>query len=137
MPGWKGIIPIYSDYKLYKTKWRVMPFWVLTGLTVVYAAVSTVTSILMVKNLSVETLSGTTSEIISFLTPYLVISGIAGLAFLISLLVITLDLNYHLARSFGDGIGFALGLTILPIVYYPLLAFEKSKKRAKRDRCKW
>jgi hypothetical protein len=25
LPGWKGIIPIYGDYTLYKSKWRIIP----------------------------------------------------------------------------------------------------------------
>ena len=133
MPGWKGIIPIYSDYKLFKTGWRVMPFWVLTVSTVVYFAVSVLTSYFMVSNFSTETFYGTADEIISYFTPYLVISGLSALVYLIISFVITLNLNYQLAKSFGDGAGFALGLTILPIVFYPLLAFEKSKRHAKRD----
>lgn len=132
MPGWKGIIPVYSDYKLFKTRWRVKPFWVLTISAVVYASVSFLINFLMIINLSGETLS-TTNELIAFLTPYLVISGLAVFDFLIISLVITLNLNYQLAKSFGDGVGFAIGMTLLPIEYYPILAFaDKQKTREKR-----
>ena len=27
MPGWKGIIPFYSDYVLFRTLWSVKAFW--------------------------------------------------------------------------------------------------------------
>lgn len=31
--------------------------------------------------------------------------------------------DYHLAKSFGKGEGFAIGLILLPIIFLPILAF--------------
>ena len=40
--------------------------------------------------------------------------------------VITLLLNVRIARAFGKGIGFAIGMTFIPVVFFPILAFSKN-----------
>ena len=84
MPGWQGIIPIYSDYKLFKTGWRVKPFWVLAISTIVYYAGSILTGIVMSNSLSAVTGFNTTEEIKAFFVPYLAIYGILAAAYAIS-----------------------------------------------------
>ncbi len=39
-PGWKAIIPVYSDYILYKIAWGVKPFWILMGAAVITSLLS-------------------------------------------------------------------------------------------------
>jgi len=41
------------------------------------------------------------------------------LVFIIFAIIVALDL----AKAFGKGVGFAVGLILLPIVFYPILAF--------------
>ena len=41
-------------------------------------------------------------------------------------IIIGLIVLYRLARVFGKGIGFTLGLIFLSIIFYPILAFGKS-----------
>ena len=133
LPGWKGIIPIYGDYKLFKSRWRTMPFWLLVISNIMYYAGMFLTSFLMAESLSANTNFTGIEEITSFFIPYIAAYGLLSVACLIVTLAITLNLNYQLAKSFGDGIGYALGLTILPVVFYPLLAFvKKQKTRMKR-----
>lgn len=36
-------------------------------------------------------------------------------------------LNINLAKRFGKKSGFAIGLILLPLIFYPILAFDKSK----------
>ena len=133
LPGWKGIIPIYGDYKLFKSRWRTMPFWVLVISNIMYYAGMFLTSFLMAESLSANTNFTGIEEITSFFIPYIAAYGLLSVACLIVTLAITVNLNYQLAKSFGDGIGYALGLTILPVVFYPLLAFvKKQKTRMKR-----
>lgn len=51
----------------------------------------------------------------------------------LSLIVPVLDLvmwiitMYRLSKAFNKGMGFCLGLIILPIIFYPILAFDHSK----------
>ena len=41
-------------------------------------------------------------------------------------------LSYRLSESFGGGLGFALGLTVAPVVFYPLLAFVRSQEMRRK-----
>lgn len=41
-------------------------------------------------------------------------------------LIFACIVTYQLAKTFGKGIGYALGLLILPFVFYPMLAFGKA-----------
>lgn len=43
------------------------------------------------------------------------------------LIYFTVLLNVSLAKSFGKSTGFAVGLTLLPFVFYPILGFGKSE----------
>ena len=38
-PGWKGIIPIYNVYSLYKISWKTSMFWALLGLELLSAII--------------------------------------------------------------------------------------------------
>jgi hypothetical protein len=49
--------------------------------------------------------------------------------------VVWIILMIDLAKSFGHGIGFALGLILLPIVFWLILAFGSSTYQLQRD--KW
>ena len=37
--------------------------------------------------------------------------------------VIAIMMTYYLAKCFGKGAGFTVGLIIIPIIFYPILAF--------------
>ncbi len=41
-------------------------------------------------------------------------------------IVISIIVVYNLAKTFGKGGGFTLGLILLPFIFYPILAFGKS-----------
>ena len=47
-----------------------------------------------------------------------IIGGLIVLAF-------SIYLNYLLAKSFGKDVGFTIGLVLLPIIFLPILAFDK------------
>ncbi len=46
---------------------------------------------------------------------------------LIALLVLSIMFSYHLAKSFGHGAGYTVGLIFLPTIFLLILAFGKSK----------
>ena len=132
LPGWKGIIPIYGDYTLFKNRWKVKPFWALMISNFVYYGGIILTGFVMSNNLSAVTAFSTIEEIKSFFIPYIVIYGLSALAYAIISMVITIALNYRLSETFEHGFWFALGLTILPFVFYPLLAFAKKQETRKK-----
>ncbi len=46
------------------------------------------------------------------------------------LLVLMIIINFDIAKRFNKPILFGLGLWLLPIVFYPILAFDKKAKRS-------
>ena len=105
-PGWKVLLPIYNGHILYKIIWKPVVWWVLLGAGLLLAIYSL---------LRVET-SG-------FLT---VVYSVLVVVLLIVMMVLILWTQWKLAKSFGKGIGFAIGLFFLPIVFSFILAFGNS-----------
>lgn len=67
--------------------------------------------------------------LIVVLSPVLnIIPVIGGLASFAASIYFTVLLNVGLARAFKKEDGFAVGLILLPIVFYPILAFGKENK---------
>ncbi len=97
--GWKSLIPVYAEYILYKIAWDTKPFWILIGLSV--------------------------------LTIFLSAIPVAGMVFgfIISILLIIIEVLCYvkLAKAFGHGRGFALGLILLSPIFLMILGFENSE----------
>ena len=98
--GWKSIIPIYGDYISYKIAWQPAYFW----LTFILGIVSSY-------------LQGTL-EIGESLTVYMLVILIK-----IILVVISIMYSIKLARAFGRGTGFAIGLIFLQPIFMLILGF--------------
>ncbi len=128
MPGWKGIIPYYGDYMLYKTVWKTKPFWVMVISSGVYIFGLMLSSILMTFLVIIKKDSPDTNSLLYVLVIFSVIFALLTLAYLIIAFVISVKLNLRLAKAFGKGTGFALGLTFISIVFYPVLAFGKAQR---------
>ncbi len=106
--GWKSIIPLYNSWIEYKHTWN--PFvailtWVL------YIVSSIMSSAAMVS------------------MAYGVISPLAVVAMILGIIgwVIGIVGNYKLARAFGHGGGFTVGLVLLPGIFRIILGFGKSQ----------
>ena len=93
-PGWKAIIPFYNSYTMYKIVWDTKFFWINFGL-------------------------GVLTGIINFLPPLAFLSYIISIA----AFVIEVMLLNKLAKSFGHGTGFTIGLIFLPYVFLLILGF--------------
>ena len=109
MPGWKGIIPYYGDYMLFKTVWTTKAFWAM----IIGAA-------LAARNASSST---------AFLPMVVwgIVQAVLMLAFLVFVLVIQVRLHLRLAKGFGKGAGFGVGMAFLSAIFYPILAFGKAQ----------
>ncbi len=99
-PGWKGFIPIYSDYVLYGSCWETGFFWIALAASAICA------------------LGGADSR--SLLVS---LAGVIGTAleFLLSLRV---------SRAFGHGIPFAVGLTLFNPLFVLYLGFGPDRYRS-------
>ena len=115
--GLSAIIPIYNQYILCKIV-GVNPHWVLLPFIVFFVNyffmifTNILTVIFYVSNFMV---------ILSYLHSVINLLSIVVVVYFIILL------NVSLARSFGKKDTYAIGLVLLPIVFYPILAFGKSK----------
>jgi hypothetical protein len=96
-PGWTSLIPIYNVYIMTKIAKVSMVYF---GLILL----SLVTSI------------GVSAGISK------IVDDIAGVVSFLAYCVIV----YNIAKQFGKGIGYTLGLIFLPFIFYPMLAFGGS-----------
>lgn len=101
-PGWKSLIPVYSQYTMYKVAWNPNMFWVSFGLSVLSNIVTKV---------------GGDSIIVTLIS--LLIS--------IASLVVSVMFLDKLSKAFGHGTGFTVGLFFLQPIFYLILAFGSSE----------
>ena len=99
--GWKSIIPVYGDYVSYKIAWQPAYFWLVFILGIISSIVS-----------GMADPNGTNATIL------LIISLIK-----IVLAFISIMYSVKLARAFGKGIGFAIGLIFLQPIFMLILGF--------------
>lgn len=59
--------------------------------------------------------------------PWLWGTNLALLVSVVALVYLQIKLRYKLARSFGRGGGFTLGLLFLPLIFLPVLAFGRAR----------
>ncbi len=99
--GWKSIIPIYNGYILYKISWKPMYFFLNILLVVVSFC-----------------LSGVTDS-----------SIIAAVAWIVTVAMFAMNviLWYKLAKAFGHGIGFTIGLLLLNPLFMLILGLGSSQ----------
>lgn len=95
--GWKALVPVYSEYVMYKIGWEAK--WFLISLA------------LIVLNL-----------IFAF-AGLVMIAWIPS----IGSLVIGIIFAVKLAEAFGKSGGFAVGLIFLPVIFFPILAFGSAQ----------
>ena len=102
---WKLLIPFYGSYALYKIARCVGLFW-----ATLFAAGAFIGGLFWL----VPAASDGDGDMLL---------GAVAIVFFIILFVFAAIYCVHLARAFGKGGGYALGLLLLPPVFIPLLAF--------------
>ena len=100
-PGWKGIIPIYNVYNLYKISWKTNMFWALLVLELLAGIIQ----------------SASGSLLLAFVGW---ICSVAGL-------VIGIMGLHKVSKAFGHGVGFTLGLIFLNPIFLLILGFGGSQ----------
>ena len=112
--GWKSIIPIYSNYKMYDIVWKPKYFWIYVGLSAVY-------SVLM------------------YLVQNVITAGILFIVLTIVRLIVLflscmLEFFFcrNLARSYGKSDGFVFGLFFLYPIFILILGLGNSRFVGKR-----
>ena len=99
--GWKSIIPVYSDYVSYRIAWKTSFFW----LSLVLGIVASVAQGLADPN-------SDNLMILAVVSLLRIVIGIIGILY-----------SVNLAKAFGKGIGFAIGLIFLSPIFMLILGF--------------
>ncbi len=99
--GWKSIIPIYNGYICYKIAWKTTMFWVVF-------------------------IMGFVAGICYTMAGNAVVLAIA-LILVLAAGVISIIYNVKLAKAFGKGAGFAVGLIFLGPIFQLILAFGSAQ----------
>lgn len=116
LPGWAIFVPGYNMWVYYKMCWKKMwPFWSVLGCIVGSFVLSFVPIYLM--------------YIYGYTLYYRALSVTRMLSLLIVVYVWVLSiLTYvRMARAFGKGGGFAVGLIFLSPIFVPILAFGSAE----------
>lgn len=102
--GWKSIIPVYSDYVSYKIAWQTSYFWITFILGIVASCVS-----------GLANPDGDNMMILAIVSLLRIIIGIISILY-----------SVKLAKAFGKGIGFAIGLIFLSPIFMLILGLGDS-----------
>ena len=123
--GWKILIPIYDAYILFKICGIKNWFWVMLCISIIAA-------IMMGANMPpyIEDSYGyhINYDILVDYPVYLTATAITC----VSSIAFTIAIAVKLAKAFGKGVGYTLGLIFLPNIFTLILGFGKAKYDAKR-----
>lgn len=124
--GWKSIIPIYNVYIFFKICGIKNWFWVMLGLTMLASILMAIDTPAELKNVDMWTVKDFDfysnidfSKHIMYAISTLVLCGVS-----IATVIVT---SIKLAKAFGKGVGFTLGLIFIPEIFYLILGFGKAK----------
>ncbi len=98
-PGWKSIIPFYSEYIQYKFTWNANFYWV-------YLFGSAL-------GIGLQNLDG--------------VAGVFGSVIVLAMAVLNIYSLHKLSKAFGHGAGFTVGLFFLNPIFKLILGFGKDE----------
>ena len=121
--GWKSIVPIYSDYVLFKLVWNTKSFWIWLGLgalTVLTTALSGQYVVTMDGMVIVSATSNMFMGTVSFVAS-------------IAVLVWTAMLCLRTALAYGKLPSFGIGLLLLPNIFSLILGFGSAEYKGPQE----
>lgn len=123
-PGWKALIPVYSDYVLYGIAWKKSMFWLCLAIGIV----SSISSMILSSAMTQMTAAGGVS--VANVTG-VAVGILLMIATVVAALVIEIMFCVHLSRAFGHGGGYAVGLLLLPTIFMLILGLGNSRYQKK------
>lgn len=106
---WLSLFPGIREFLIFKKCWKVWPFLVLLGLSVVFGLIVQVTAYFDVY----------------VPIPHLIRQNLFALS-IICLIILTILMYKHLAFAFGHDIGYLMGLLFLNPIFLGMMAFSKN-----------
>lgn len=135
--GWASIIPFYADYclcrisgkpKLFIPQIIIMIAMIATSLGMVFwIATYIVSAIVRYTGYIFKGTSPADYDPLLSMLIGLLVFAIVLIALMIAYIVLIIIINHGLSVSFGHKAGFTVGLFFLPIVFWAILAFGKSR----------
>ena len=107
-PGWKAVIPFYSFYTQVKICAPLLLYWIWLG-----------------------------CYIVNFILGLMRVSGVLPGIISLATFVLTVLASLKLSKAFGHGIGFAIGLILLPPIFLLILGFGSSEYDPMIDKESW
>lgn len=98
-PGWKAIIPIYNTYTQYKFTWNANIYWVFLFGSLIGSVLSQLDGVV----------------------------SVLGSAIVLAVTIINIIALNKLAKAFGHGVGFTVGLFFLNPIFKLILAFSSDE----------
>ena len=140
LPGWSGLVPYYNYFvRAEKLNMKDM-FWNMIKLCAIALGVNIIGSIILLIMTLIATATSIGAALTSaelgiataggsalFLVGVASIVGIAVFVFLVMAMVQLFKLETKFAERFGKSQGFAIGMFLLPFVFYPILAWGSAK----------
>lgn len=124
--GWKCLIPIYGQYILFKIIGAKNWFWGLFAVTIlgsILMAVGMPQEIATVNYWSIDTTIDYSIIDWSNHVPYIIGAAITCIASLVAMILQAVKL----AKAFGKGASYVVGLIFIPEIIYLVLGFGKAK----------
>lgn len=122
--GWKILIPIYGEYILFKIVGAKKLFWGMLGITIVTSIMMAANNIPVDFNASQEVINEQLNAVKwSEHIPYLIGLTVSC----ITAIVAEIILSIRMAKAFGKGLAYILGLIFFPEIVYVVLGFGKAK----------
>ena len=114
---WKSIIPAYDVYTFFKITWNTKMFipYICTLAGYIVGAIG---YIVAVTNFAYFYYSG-----LGITAFFIILMFVCGIAFI----VFHVMLCNHISKSYGQGTGFTVGLVLLSLIFFMILAFGESK----------
>ena len=116
--GWKVLIPYYDTYTEFKFS-GVSPWFLLVYLLPI---------ILMPVHISIGFTAGVLDGLGNSNILLVLISTLISILEYIALFALQIYSSYKLAKVFGRGVGFTIGLFLVPWIFYPIIGFSKNIK---------
>ena len=126
--GWKSLIPIYGQYILFKIIGAKAWFWIYFCVTIICSIMMSVNSLPVDFNASQEVVNAQVAAIDwAQYVPFLIGTIVSA----VMSIVVNVYVCYRLAKAFGKGIGYTLGLIFFPEIVLLVLGFGKAKYNKK------
>lgn len=121
--GWKSLIPVYSDYTLFKLVWNTKSFWIWCGMAVLT---------MLATGFSGQYVLTADGQLVVAAAPSMFMSTISFVAS-IACMFWSAMLSLRTALSYGKLPSFGIGLFLLPNIFSLILAFGSAEYKGPQE----